>query len=214
MNLYERLQGLKDFRRKQRQEHRLPVVMIIVIMANMSGYFGVRPVKDFIDRNREALKKILKPNKGKLPSHQTIGRILQKTDFSKLSKIFYEWAKEYVKISKKEWISIDGKAIGGTVKEAHNQRQTYTNLVTVFSNKRKQALAMGEVGDKQSEIPLARGLIKMLDLEGAVFTMDALHCQKETTRVIKGSGNEYVIGVKGNQEKLYAQVKKTAKGKQ
>ncbi len=69
---------------------------------------------------------------------------------------------------------------------------------------------MGEVGDKRSEIPLVRELIKMLDLEGAVFTLDALHCQKETTKVIKESGNEYVIGVKGNQQKLYEQVKKTA----
>ena len=54
-------------------------------------------------------------------------------------------------------------------------------------------------------------LIKELDLEGIVFTIDALHCQKETTKTIIDNNNDYVIGVKGNQKKLHETLKKTLK---
>ena len=49
----------------------------------------------------------------------------------------------------------------------------------------------------------------MLDLKGAVFSLDALHCQKDTVKTIVKSKNHYVIGVKGNQKKLHNRVKKT-----
>ena len=51
-------------------------------------------------------------------------------------------------------------------------------------------------------------MIKALDLEGVIFTLDALHCQKETVKLIKESGNDYVIGLKGNQKNLLNKVKK------
>ena len=64
---------------------------------------------------------------------------------------------------------------------------------------------------KESEIPVVRKLIKLLDLEGVTFTMDALHCQKATVKEIIGSKNNYIIQVKGNQSKLYETLKKTQK---
>jgi hypothetical protein len=208
-NLYEKLKELEDFRRGQGQMHSLAMVLVIVTMAIMSGYEGQRAKKDFIKKHRKELIKIFKPKKNRLPSYQTIARILENIDFEKLVTIFYEWTKQYIKIEKEEWISLDGKAIKGTVKNAHNKHQEYTNLVTVFLNKRKEALIAKKVGDKKSEIPVVKELIKILDLEGVIFTIDALHCQKETTKIIKESKNDYVIGVKGNQNKLYKQVKKT-----
>jgi len=209
MNLYERLKEIKDHRRGQGRMHNLPTILIIVIMANMSGYFGERAIGDFIGKNRKELKKVFKPKRGLLPSRQTVGRAIRKVKFEELAKIFHGWARKQVEVRESEWMSIDGKVIGGTVRDASTAKQRYTNLVTVFSNKKKQAITAGEVGDKESEIPCVRRLIKDLDLEGVIFTLDALHCQKETTRVIRESKNDYVIGVKGNQKKLYKRIKKT-----
>ena len=64
---------------------------------------------------------------------------------------------------------------------------------------------------KESEIPLVRKLIKMLELEGETFIMDALHCQKETIKEIKESKNNYIVQVKGNQPSLQSNLKKTVK---
>ncbi len=49
----------------------------------------------------------------------------------------------------------------------------------------------------------------MLDLEGVIFTMDALHCKKETVKEIIESKNNYIIQIKRNQANLYETIKKT-----
>ena len=73
-------------------------------------------------------------------------------------------------------------------------------------------LSVGKINTKkENEIPTVRELIQLLDLEGVIFTLDALHCQVETVKIIVESRNDYVIGVKGNQPKLFEQVKKTPK---
>ncbi len=211
-NLYEILCELKDPRRVQGRRHNLATILLIIIMALMSGYNGIRAIGDFIKKHHKELIKTFKIEKKRLPSFNTISRILQKIDFNEFAKIFKKWSRTYVSIEKKDWLSIDGKVIGGTVSNPNNQFQKYINLVSVFSNKKKQVVAIGKVGgDKKSEIPVVKQLIKELDLEGVIFTIDALHCQKETTKTIIKSKNDYVLGVKGNQPKLYAQVKKTPK---
>ncbi len=211
-NLYEIFSEIEDFRRPQGRMHSLATILTIITMALMSGYNGIRAIGDFIVKHRKELIKTIKPKKNKLPSRQTIGRVIQNVKFETLTKSFSKWANNYVRIKEKDWVSLDGKVIGGTVTNSQNQFQKYINLVSVFLNKKKQVLSAGEVGsDKKSEIPVVKQLIDELDLEGVVFTIDALHCQKETTKTIVKNRNDYVIGVKGNQKKLYEQIKKTPK---
>ncbi len=181
-------------------------------MAIMSGYNGIRAIGDFIKKHKKELIKILKPKKRKLPSFQTISRVLNNVDFGKFSNQFHKWSVNYVNIKKGEWLSLDGKAIRGTVKNPQNKYQEYVNLVSLFANKKRQVISSGEVtGEKKSEIPVVKQLISELDLEGVIFTIDALHCQKETTKTIIKNNNDYVIGVKGNQKKLHETIKKTPK---
>ena len=210
-NLFHRFAQLEDPRRGQGRTHELSVILIIVTMAIMSGYLSQRAMGDFVSKHRKELIKIFKPKRDRLPSRQTIGRVFQVIDFDKFSIIFYEWSSEYVDIKKGDWISIDGKGINGTLTNTGTKLQKYTNLVSIFASKKKQVITAGKVNDKSNEIPLVQQLIKDLDLEGVVFTLDALHCQKKTTKTIIKSKNDYVIGVKGNQKKLYEQVKKTPK---
>ena len=117
-----------------------------------------------------------------------------------------------VSIKKGDWISLDGKAIRGTVTHSNDSLQNFLSLVSVFATKQKQVLSAGKINSKkESEIPKVVELIEMLDLEGVIFTIDALHCQKKTVKTVTEGKNDYVIGIKGNQPKLFAQVKKTVK---
>ena len=76
--------------------------------------------------------------------------------------------------------------------------------------KKKEILCLEKMENKkESEIPIVRNLIKMLDLEGITFTLDALHCQKETLKIISESKNNYIVQVKGNQSTLQENLKKT-----
>lgn len=209
-NLFSLLSDLEDFRRGQGRMHPLPMVLTIFTMATMSGFNGFRPTGDFIKKHKQELIKLFKPKNDRLPSFQTIARILENIDFDKLTEIFHSWASSRVLIRKSEWCSLDGKAIGGTVKNPHDRHQQYTSLVSAFASKQKQILATGKVElGKKSEIETVKQLIEMLGLRGVIFSLDALHCQKDTVKTIVKSKNHYVIGVKGNQKKLHDRVKKT-----
>jgi hypothetical protein len=179
-------------------------------MSIMSGYIGQRALSDFISRNKSSLLEYFNFPRTSLPSRRAISEVFKWVDFEELVSVFYKWSQSYAPILDKEWIAIDGKVIGGTVINANDSKQNYINLVSLFSHKRKQVISCGLVeGNKESELPVTRLLIDELDIKDAIFTLDALHCQKDTVKTITNNGNDYVIGVKGNQPNLLKAIKKT-----
>ena len=70
------------------------------------------------------------------------------------------------------------------------------------------AVSLGQkvIESKSNEIPAVRDLIDELDIKGAVVTMDAIHCQKETAEKIIDNGRDYVLQLKANQGKFYEDV--------
>lgn len=206
------LKTLKDYRRKQGRRHPLEVVLLIIIMAIMAGAKGERAIARFAQNNKKALIKALRIGRKEIPSRYVIKGIIKNIDFSELQNIFYQWALQIIRIEKKDIVSIDGKAIRGTVKNSRTSFQNFTSLVSVFASKRKQVLAAGKIETKkENEIPKVQELIAMLDLKDVTFTLDAMHCQEKTVNIIKNTGNHYIIGVKNNQKKLHQDIKKNAK---
>ena len=204
------LKTIKDYRRKQGQRHPLEVILVIIIMAIMAGAKGERAIARFSKNNKKALIKALKIERKEVPTRCIIQRTIQNIDFPKLQNIFYQWALKIIIIKKNDIVNIDGKALKGTVTGAQNNLQNFISLVSVFASKRKQALAAAKIETgKESEIPTVQELIEMLDLKDVTFTLDALHCQEKTVKIIKKTGNHYIIGVKNNQKKLCQDIKKT-----
>lgn len=211
-DLFALLKTLKDHRRKQGQRHPLEIILLIIIMAIMAGARGERAIVRFAKNNKEALIKALDIQRKQVPTRSVIKGVIENMDFTVLQNLFYHWAVPLIKIQKLDIVSIDGKALRGTVTEAHNNLQNFTSLVSVFASKRKQVLTAAKINTKKTnEIPTVQDLIKLLDLQGVTFTLDALHCQTKTVKIIKKTGNHYIIGVKNNQKKLYQDIKKMPK---
>jgi DDE_Tnp_1-associated len=172
--------NVEDPRRLQGQRHELSLILLITLMSIMSGYIGYRAIGDFMKRNREELLAALKPKKGRLPSFDVIRKVLIDIDFKNFSTQFHNWAKQNISISKNEWISIDGKAIGGTVSNAHSINQDFVSLVSLYCSKQQLVFGNAQVtNSKESEIPVVKQLIEALNLKGVTFSLDALHCQKK-----------------------------------
>jgi len=84
--------------------------------------------------------------------------------------------------------------------------------VSLFAHQQRQVLQVAHMENKrQSEIPVVRQLIETLHLQGAVLTLDALHCQKKTLEGIVASGNDYLVQVKANQASLHRQAQALAR---
>lgn len=203
------LKTLKDHRRRQGQRHPLEVILLIIILAIMAGAKGERAIARFAQNNKKTLVKALGIERKEVPTRSVIKGVIENVDFMALQNIFYGWALKIIPIKKKDIISIDGKALKGTVREAQNNLQNFTSLVSVFASKRKQVLAATKIETKkESEIPAVQDLLEMLDLKDVTFTLDALHCQEKTVKIIKKTGNHYIVGVKNNQKKLCLDIKK------
>jgi hypothetical protein len=197
-NLREELKTLKDSRRGQAQQHKIDVVLMITIMATMSGYQGYRAIGDFAFRYKKQIVKYLALEKNRVPAYATVRRVVQEVDHTKFGDIFTKWMKHYMKKTNSEWIAVDGKAIKGTKQKEEDKKLAH--LVSFFTSDSKEILIARKTADKSNEIPLVQEMMKEFALKDMIITLDALHCQTKTLKAIKDSGNEYVIQVKENQK--------------
>jgi len=197
-NLRNELKTLKDKRRGQAQQHKLDVVLMITIMATMSGYQGYRAIGDFAKRYKKDIIKYLELEKDRVPAYATVRRVIQEIDHKKFGDIFTKWMKHYMKKSNSQWIAVDGKAIKGTKQKEEDKKLAH--LVSFFLSDSKEILIARKTADKSNEIPLVQKMMEEFPLKDMIITLDALHCQTKTLKAIKDSGNNYVIQVKDNQK--------------
>jgi predicted transposase YbfD/YdcC len=203
-SLIQYLEQIPDSRDKSGRRHPLPIVLLLIIMAMMSGYYGYRSIGRFIERHRRTLIQQLSIPQARVPSYSAIRRVMMGLNYSEVVKQFNAWAKQYVILPTNEWNSIDGKALKNTVTDYAEAQQNFINLVSAFSHQRGLVLGVQVMENKnKSEIEAVRELLELLDLKGVVFTFDALHCQKQTLDLIVSSENDYLVKVKANQPKLY-----------
>jgi hypothetical protein len=177
LNIFQALLKVKDPRTKEGRRHNIAVVLLINIMAIMSGYTGIRSKQDFINRNKKELSKIFDTTllKHGLPSKNTIDRIIQTIEFDDLNQALFQVFPTLAGTS----IHLDGKAIRSTATLGQSSNQTFTSVVTAFANG-KSIIARSFVnGSKNNEISTVQDLTQALGLEGMVLTLDALHCQKK-----------------------------------
>lgn len=88
-SILDHLSKITDKRRGAGRRHSQETVLLIVLMAIMSGYYGYRAMGDFIERNRSDLLTYLQPNKNRLPTFFTVRRVLINLDFGEFSQQFY-----------------------------------------------------------------------------------------------------------------------------
>lgn len=210
MSLVEAFSGIKDFRRAEGKRYPLIPMLIIAVMSLICGRVRYREIAAFAKANNIRFQQIFKLKSYRMPSHVTFREIIQKIRFEEVNQAFEKWAKTSVPTAEGDWFVIDGKAIASTVSDYNKSYQDFVSLVSVFSQKQGQVVKAARLHNgKGSEIHAVEHLIRVLNLEGMVFSMDALHCQKKTLNTIIESGNDYIVKVKGNQPNLIKAIKKT-----
>jgi predicted transposase YbfD/YdcC len=211
-SLMHYLEQIPDFRKRGGLRHPLPLVLLIVIMAIMSGEYGYRAMARFIERHRRSLIRELSIPKSRVPSASVVRRVLLGLEYQEVQKQLNAWLKENVIIPKGEGVSGDEKALRNTVSKYAEAEQNFVNMVSLFSHGKGLVLGVKVMeNQKTSEIPTVQELLKSLNLEGLVFTFDALHCQKMTLDMVVESGNDYIVKVKRNQKNLYKAIEEHTK---
>jgi predicted transposase YbfD/YdcC len=135
-----------------------------------------------------------------IPSHDTFGRVFRHIDPEEFRASFQTWTQSVYERTKGEVMAVDGKTLrrsrDGTLgKDA-------IEMVSVWASQNNLVLAQDKIEETTNEITAIPGVLRLLDLEGCVVTIDAIGCQTEIAETIIDQGADYVLAVKDNQATL------------
>jgi predicted transposase YbfD/YdcC len=189
------------------------IVLTIIIFALLAGNTSYQHREQFCQNEKRQLLNFFQIPHNSLPSYGTIRRIMNGINLAELQSIFESIVEEfYPHKPPKDWIAIDGKKLKNTLTNYSNEHQNILVMVSWFSQETNLVIKSESFASKlSSENAKAKSMIENCGLVNQVFTLDALHCSKDTTKAIIDSQNDYLITVKANQIKLYNRLKYLAK---
>ena len=201
--LQEYFEGINDPRQEWKVKHKLLEIIIMVIAAVTAECEAWYQIAHWCEKKAEFLKENLKLELANgVASHDTMERVFKLLKPVELENRFVLWTTAITQLTKGDSINVDGKTLCGS-KDGEVEAVA---MVSAWANKQNLVLGQVKVTEKSNEITAVPALLDMLDVENCVITSDSLNCQKETTAKIAEKGADYVLGLKGNHEKLHAAV--------
>jgi predicted transposase YbfD/YdcC len=197
------LAGIPDPRRRRGIRHPVGALIAVAVCAVVAGARGFTAIGEWArDAGSTALER-LGLERGEV-DESTFRRLFARLDADGLDAVLGAWAvARSALVAGRRVIAIDGKAVRG----ARGGGSGAPHLVAALAHGSGAVFGQVAVSEKSNEIPAARELLRLLDLNGVVVTMDALHTQHDTAALVVGAGGDYVLTVKANQKSLYAQLK-------
>ncbi|QDU88854.1 Transposase DDE domain protein [Pirellulimonas nuda] len=191
---------LSDPRMDRTKQHRLGDMVAIAICGAICGADTWADVERFGREKFEWFRTFLRLENG-VPSHDTFGRVFAMLDTSEFYHCLANWVASLQLDLKGKTVAIDGK----TLRRSHDKSVGRSALHVVNACATDLGVSIGQVAteEKSNEITAVPRLLEMLAIDGAVVTLDAMHCQKETARAIRNRGADYVLQVKANQPSVH-----------
>lgn len=194
-------QRLKDPRRSHRRLHLLQDIIVIALCATIAGAQDWQEIATFGHKRRDWLKRFLKLPNG-IPSHDTFERVFDRLAPHAFQACFREWVKAIQECLKIKHVAIDGK----TLRSSGTAKLGALHLVSAWATEQRLSLGQVAVDAKSNEITAIPELLDMLDVQGAIVTIDAMGCQKAIAKKIIEKKGDYILTVKDNQENLRADI--------
>lgn len=207
--LHHVFKQLEDPRIERGKKHLLLDIIILSILAVLSGAASYDSIELYGKTNFEFLKQFLELKNG-IPSHDTINRVFAVLDMRKFEQLFIQWAN----LLKEEGIleqviAIDGKTMRGSKDTFHGTLPIH--CVHAWSVENNICLAQLKTEEKSNEITTIPVLLDLLDIRGKIITIDAMGTQTAIAKKIIENGGDYILSVKDNQKTLREEVETTCK---
>jgi len=203
--LVEEFSALDDPRCSGKVEHRLIDILVIAICAVIAGAESWEDITLYGRSKIDWLSRFL-PLRNGIPAHDTFRRVFMLIDTERFERCFEAWARSFGATPGREVVAIDGKTIRGSFDRGREQGPLH--VVSAWACDRGLVLGQRQVGDKSNEITAIPELLDVLDIKGAIVTLDAMGCQKAIASKILEKGADYVVTLKANQGKKHSAVKK------
>jgi predicted transposase YbfD/YdcC len=203
-SLKRHFRGLKDPRVLGRTQHLLIDIVVMAICAVIADCDDWPDIAQFARERAAWFRRFLKLPHG-VPSHDTFERVFAALDPRAFERCCLGWLRDAAELVGAGHIAIDGKTLCGSAGSGLGP----LHLVSAWATQAQLTLGQVAVDGKSNEITAIPRLLELLDLSGALVTIDAIGCQKAIAKQIVTGGGDYVLVVKGNQERLLGDIQKT-----
>jgi predicted transposase YbfD/YdcC len=200
---------LEDPRSSVNRQHPLESVLVIALMAVLAGASGPTAIARWATLKAEFLVGVLKLPNG-VPCKDVFRRVLMCLQPAAFQACFVNWLQSLrAKAAaasgvEQPVLAVDGK----TLRRSHDQRKGLGALHSVSVWASDYGLSLGQVAcaEKSNEITAIPELLRLVDISGAIITIDAMGTQKAIAAQIIDGKADYVLALKGNHESLHQQV--------
>jgi predicted transposase YbfD/YdcC len=201
--LSDHFSEIEDPRIERTKRHKLIDILTIAILAVICGADSWVGMESFGQAKQTWLERILALPNG-IPSHDTFARVFARLNPEQFQACFLTWVRSLVRLSDGEVIAIDGK----TLRQSYNRAddKAAIHMLSAWATANRLVLGQRKVDAKSNEITAIPQLIRLLELEGCIVTIDAMGCQKQIAKQIIERNADYVLALKDNQSNLFADV--------
>ncbi len=205
----EKKLGFIDFFKKV-PDHRLdrkklyPVeeILLLAFCGMIAGCDSWNDLELFGETKIDYLRGYL-PYKNGIPSDDTLRRFFRALDPETFERCFVEWVQSFQLDVKDKVIAVDGKSS----RRSFDGDNKMMHLVSAFMSELGISLGQLKTADKSNEITAIPDLLNLLDIAGAIITIDSMGCQTKIVDLIVEKQADYLIGLKGNQGHLNEDVR-------
>ena len=197
---------LEDPRSTVNRLHPLESVIVIAIMAVLAGANGPTAIAEWAKMKCELLLKLLDLPHG-IPRKDVFRRVLVTLKPDAFQACFTMWlaalraaAAEATGVERPT-LAIDGK----TLRRSHDRKRGLGALhsVSVWASEFGLTLAQVATAEKSNEITAIPTLLSLIDIQGAIITIDAMGTQTAIAEKIIDGGGDFILALKGNQGTLH-----------
>ena len=174
-------------------------ILVIAVCAVISGAEGWEDLEEYGKANAAWLGDLLDLPYG-IPGHDTFRRVLSRLVPEELTQCFLAWTNALSAASGGDIVSIDGKTLRHSFDQATSTAAIH--MVSAWASANRLVLGQLKVEEKSNEITAIPTLLRLLDVTGAVVTIDAMGCQKAIAKTITEQGADYVLALKDNHPTL------------
>src|SRR5947208_4120947 len=199
-------QELEDPRSTVNRRHPLVSVVVIALLAVLAGAGGPTAIARWAALKEDLLVQVLDLPNG-VPRKDVFRRVLMALKPAASRACFASWLRS-LRVEAAAETGVDRPVLpvdGKTLRRSHDRRNGLGALHSVSVWASEYGLSLGQVAcdEKSNEITAIPELLRLVDLRGAIVTIDAMGTQKGIARQISDGGGDYVLALKGNHETLY-----------
>jgi predicted transposase YbfD/YdcC len=202
-------QQLEDPRSTVNQRHPLASVVVIAPLAVLAGAGGPTAIARWAALKEAFLSQVLDLPNG-VPRKDVFRRVLMVLKPAAFQACFAAWLQalrtEAVADTgvERPILAVDGK----TSRRSHDRSKGLGALHSVGVWASEYGLSLGQVAcaEKSNEITAIPELLRLVDIKGAIITIDAMGTQKAIAAQVVAGGADYVPALKGNQGVLHQAV--------